>query len=330
MSPTPGRSPLKPDELAAIFNVDDDPLRELEALDTSARTGRSRRPARRVSLADRVGRIPKWVYLIAGVLIGWLVIGWWLWPVRWTNSDPWEMSAKNQQNFVQLVADRYWYDRDLTQAENTLNGWDRAEVNSLLVALQAETIDAAARDHLDALSQALSLPGGQQSLLASIFSQEGIIFALAIAALPMFIAIGLVVATRLSARSVSAKGEAGAEDQEADLEELLADVQLDEGMIGGGPGPEGAVAGAEPGQENKPDEKQPGQEEEEKEEEEEDEETIDANNPLGDLASLFAEEDTSLASLEALCKGMPELVIDDMLNTARNILRRFKEERRKN
>ncbi len=38
-------------------------------------------------------RIKPWVWivllsLLAGLLVGWLVIGWWLWPVQWTGALP--------------------------------------------------------------------------------------------------------------------------------------------------------------------------------------------------------------------------------------------------
>ncbi len=311
MTQTPLRSPLNPEELAAIFGADDELALDVAAPDVSPLPPPNRRP---VSLTGRIRNLPKWVLFIAGLVIGWLVIGWWVWPVHWSNSDPWDMSAKNQKTFVQVVADRYWINRDLAQAEATLGSWNRDDVNSLLVALQAETIEVEARQHLEALSQALNLPGGEQSLLTSIFNQDGIVIALAIAILPMFLAVGLVVASRLRATSTDEAGEAAAADGEAELEELLADVQLDAGQAGGQPPDQAAAPGEQPPEQT------------EATGEEEEEEAPDPNNPLGDLTSLFAEEDTSVALLEGLCKDMPDVDIDDLMKTSREMLRRFREE----
>lgn len=322
MAQTPLPSPLKPDDLEAIFGTDDEFATSLAEGDAAPPP--RRRVRRSVSLTERLRRLPKWVLFLAGLAIGWLVIGWVIWPVHWSNSDPWEMTAKNQKAFVQLVADRYWSDRDLAQAEATLGSWNRNDVNSLLVAMQAETIDVEARQRLDALTQALKLPGGEQSLLASIFGQEGVLIALLIATLPIFMAVGLVVSSRLNAKSAAEdEGEEPAkEDGEAELEELLADVQLEAGQAVV-LGPDGTpVQPAGPGGELTPE-----QQEEAKEEEEASEEGPDPNNPLGDLASLFAEEDTSVAQLELLSKGMPDINIDELLGKMRDVLRRFHEER---
>lgn len=321
MAQTPLRPPLNPAELAAIFG---------EADDLPATTVTPARPPRRtrrsVSLAERARRLPWWVWLAAGLLVGWLVIGWLIWPVKWTNSDLWDLSPRNQKTVLQLVADRYWTDRDLALAEATLGSWDRAAVNSLLVTMQAEIISPDARERLAALSQALNLPGGEQSLLDSIFNQDGILLALGIAVLPMFIAVGLIVSSQLRARPQAAAGEAAlADNEEAELEELLADVQL-ENIPAGGPG---EASGQQPDQAAAPGEQPPGQAEAtgEEEEEEEEENAVDANNPLGDLASLFAEEDTSVAQLEMMCKGLPDISVDDLLTRTRDSLRRFREER---
>jgi len=329
MAQTPLPSPLKPEELEAIFGASDELDVNLPQSNPAPRPPRRRR--RPLSLAERVRGLPKWVLFLTGLAIGWLVIGWLVWPVQWTNSDPWDMTVKNQKAFVQLVADRYWNDRDLAQAEATLGSWDRDAVNTLLVTMQAETIDVDARQRLSALTQALQLPGGEQSLLASILNQEGVLIAMAIATLPMFIAVGLIVSSRIKTKpgGTAEDGEAAADDdEEAELEELLADVQLEAGQMGIVIGPDGLPE--QPGAPGDvPPDQQQQQQEEATSEEESGEEGPDPNNPLGDLASLFAEEDTSVAQLEMLSKGMPEVDIDELLAKARELVRRFREERPK-
>lgn len=35
-----------------------------------------------------------------GVLLGWLVIGWWLWPVKWNNAEPWLLRPEFQWTYI--------------------------------------------------------------------------------------------------------------------------------------------------------------------------------------------------------------------------------------
>ncbi len=319
MASTSDRAPISSKDLAVIFSEG--------LIDDGQGPGLAPEPIKRPrperAALRRSGRIPVWVALIAGVLIGWLVIGWWLWPVHWTNSAPWDMSAKSQRTFVQLVADQFFQARDLAKAEAALEGWDRAQLNELLVAMQAQTIETDARQHLAALSDALSLPGGEQSLMDSIFSQDGIVIALLFAALPLLGAIGLVVVARVRTRATGLDGGSIDEQGEAELEELLAGVQLD-----GAPGPGGSQAPDEAEQQtDQPSDQEQKPPEEQLQQDEEEQENVDSHNPLGDLASLFEDEDTSLQTLEALSKGLPDCTADDLLSTAREIMRRFKEER---
>jgi hypothetical protein len=240
--------------------------------------------------------------------------------VHWTNSDPWDMSSLHQETYLQLIADRYWTTRDLAQAEDALGGWNRDDVNQRLVAMQSEIVGVEARQRLAALSDALRLPGGEQSLLESIFGQEGILVALGLAALPMLLAIGIVVLSKFRPANTSEDELGPGSDGEASLEELLSDVELE--ALGGGESPDQqSQTEAAPGQESPTEEQSP--------QEEDEEEDPNSGNPLGDLASLFEEEDTSLVTLEAMSKGLPDYGVEDMLKAAREILHRFKEEQPK-
>jgi hypothetical protein len=100
------------------------------------------------------------------------------------------------------------------------------------------------------------------------------------------------------------------EASEAALEELLAGVEL-EGQQGQ-EGQEGQAAGAQE------------EEEEKKEEAEEDQPAEEQGALLGDLLSLFEEEDTSLSVLELFCKGMPDVAMADLTETATTVARHLK------
>lgn len=42
--------------------------------------------------------------VVVGLLIGWLAIGWWLWPVQWTNALPMDLAPEYRHRYVAGVA----------------------------------------------------------------------------------------------------------------------------------------------------------------------------------------------------------------------------------
>jgi hypothetical protein len=164
----------------------------------------------------------------AGLLLGWLVIGWWLWPIQWTNSNPWQLQGKFQRTYVTLVAEKYWRTSNVFEAQESLAGWDRAELNSLLNAMRLDTTDAEARRRLSALAEALDMPGTNSSWFAALVGQWPIILGALLVIVPLVVAMALVagplIREKTSASMASPIQEAQAE---AALEELLADIQLE-------------------------------------------------------------------------------------------------------
>jgi len=92
--------------------------------------------------------------IIGGLLLG-LAIGWWLWPVEWTNSTPANLRSDFQQEYILWVAQEYAENGDLEQARNRLGimFWKEGQL--------AET--------LEQLEQAHS---GQQALVLSQMAQD--------------------------------------------------------------------------------------------------------------------------------------------------------------
>lgn len=70
--------------------------------------------------------------LIVGLLLGWLVIGWWLWPVKWVDADPWDLRAEHKQAYVAMVADSLATNGDSGLAEQRLRHWDKKELSTIL------------------------------------------------------------------------------------------------------------------------------------------------------------------------------------------------------
>jgi hypothetical protein len=245
-----------------------------------------------------------------GLLLGWLVIGWWLWPVQWANSDPWHLDPKYQRTFVTLVAEEYWRTSDVFQANEALAGWDRQQLADLLTTMKGEATNPETRQHLAALGEALEMPGAETALTSSLLSQKGLLLGMLLSAVPLLVAIAIVVSPLLQQKKQSPQELQELEEQSAEqLEELLADVQLEDQ-----PAQEGQQPG--PAQEQ---EQQEGQEETEEEGAEQAEPEDQNTGGLGDLLNLFEEEDTSIATLEAFCKGLPDVSVDELFEKSKKV-----------
>ena len=72
----------KPDKLTSLINV----------------MGLAMREQRGVTLA---------VSFVAGMLIGWMALGWWLVPIEWTDAGPEQLQADFQRQWVQMTSDSF-------------------------------------------------------------------------------------------------------------------------------------------------------------------------------------------------------------------------------
>ena len=140
------------------------------------------------------------VCFVLGLAIGWLVIGWWLWPVEWTNSAPWQLSIAYQKQYVALVAERLWQTANVSEARSTLAGWPSADLSQLLAAMQRETPSPITRQHLSNLAQSLRLSGSGRVQATGLLGQPVLALGIAVALLPLLGAVGLVLTPRLRLR----------------------------------------------------------------------------------------------------------------------------------
>ncbi|MGQ9840655.1 MAG: hypothetical protein ACUVR4_09065 [Anaerolineae bacterium] len=104
--------------------------------------------------------------LLAGVLLG-LIIGWWVWPVKWTNTYPVDLRAAERNEYLAMVAESYAANRDLALAEKRLASWSQEELAKALAGAQEQAVSADARraQELQQLITALNLaaaPAPQQ------------------------------------------------------------------------------------------------------------------------------------------------------------------------
>jgi hypothetical protein len=267
---------------------------------------------------------------VAGLLLGWIVIGWWLWPVQWANSEPWHLGSRHQRTFVRLVAEDYWQTSDISRAKEALAGWDKEALAELLATMQSRASSPEERQHLAALAEALEMPGaGESSLIAFLLSQKAILVSSLLSASPLVIALAFAAYSLVQNRTQQAKALLAIDEQlEEGFEELLAQGEV---VREGQRDQEAGQQDQEPEQQGQEQEEKQGEEEEEEEEdykegdyEEDDEE--EAEPWAQDLVfGLFEEEDTGLSHLKAICQNLPDIDGTELLEHARqtvNDLRR--------
>jgi hypothetical protein len=171
--------------------------------------------------------------------------------------------------------------------------------------MQRGTTDVETRRRLIALTQALNLPVTESSLATFIFSQPMMLLSIFLSVAPLLAAFTFVTVPRLKRRTQAPEEIQGeATPLQESLDDLLVEVETDE------------LAG------------QAGEKtEEDKKEEEQSEQESDgqSSSGLGDLASLFEEEDTSINVLEAFCKGMPDVSVDELLKIGTDIATRLQQ-----
>ncbi len=257
---------------------------------------------------------------VGGLFLGWLVIGWWLWPVKWTNSDPWQLSQKHQKTYISLVAENYWWTKDLQRARDALAGWDDDAVTALVNTMEREASSTEARQQFKALAEALEIPTAAERLWASLLSEKIIFLSAILSGLPLVAAVVLGVSSLVRSQTPRAEGLVAADELLAEaVEAMLAEEEmlLEDAL------PEGDQEQEQQEEEDRLSEKESAEaeeeeaknEEEEEDEFEEDEEEEEAEPWVQDLVSLMLDEDdTEFSTLEAFCKTLPDVDVSALLD----------------
>ena len=77
--------------------------------------------------------------LVVGCLIGWFIIGWWLWPVQYVgDAYTYELNEAEKAEYVAAVVDSYDLTRRVDVAAPRFAGWETEEKVSALARLFAE------------------------------------------------------------------------------------------------------------------------------------------------------------------------------------------------
>ncbi|MDX1416354.1 MAG: hypothetical protein R3293_19300 [Candidatus Promineifilaceae bacterium] len=89
------------------------------------------------------------VAFVVGLLIGLVVLGWWLWPVEWTDATPAQLAPEYQSAYVKMTADLYSLTGNAEMVQQALGGWDGAAV---ACSVAETTADAGERARLEAIA----------------------------------------------------------------------------------------------------------------------------------------------------------------------------------
>jgi hypothetical protein len=107
---------------------------------------------------------PMWfwplVAFLVGLLIGWLVIGWALWPVTWKNTLPQDLRPAERDAYLEMVAESLAASGDIALAQERLASWPNDELVADLGLLQQRLAgeDPLQAEQVQALASALGLP----------------------------------------------------------------------------------------------------------------------------------------------------------------------------
>ena len=119
-------------------------------------------------VADQVR--PKWFWpliaFVAGLIVGWWVIGWVVWPVRWNNVLPQDLRAAERDHYLRMVAESYAANGDPELASQRLATWPDQQLTDDLDRLQARigASDAQAAGQVQQLASALGVEQGSQAV----------------------------------------------------------------------------------------------------------------------------------------------------------------------
>lgn len=99
--------------------------------------------------------------LVIGLLIGWFLLGWVLFPVEYTNADLWDLNPAAKEMYIVTTADAFAADQNLTLSQERLRGLTAEEISQSLTAEFAARNtkgDAAGAARISSFAQAIGMP----------------------------------------------------------------------------------------------------------------------------------------------------------------------------
>ena len=72
------------------------------------------------------------IALVVGLIVGWLALGWWIFPVHWVNAPPADLQRNYKEHYVAMVADSYHLSRDLDVVRARLASFEPEELARIM------------------------------------------------------------------------------------------------------------------------------------------------------------------------------------------------------
>lgn len=143
--------------------------------------------------------------VLTGLILGWLLLNFWLQPAHEASMLPQTRRVEDPTAAVQAVADAYWRTRDLSQAQGSLAPWDANTLRTAIDQVMERAPSFEKYHQLAVLRAAVGLPEAQQSLLAFLLRQGSIRWSIAVALLPLLVALGVAIPFRhrLSSKNIT-------------------------------------------------------------------------------------------------------------------------------
>jgi hypothetical protein len=106
------------------------------------------------------------IAFVLGLVLGLVVLGWGLWPVKWTNADPADLRTSHQDTYLQMIADSFALNGDSQLALARLAGLKKpgqkdADLTAMILSVVQGRIQAGKAEdagRLQRLVTALNLP----------------------------------------------------------------------------------------------------------------------------------------------------------------------------
>lgn len=72
------------------------------------------------------------IAFVVGLVVGWLALGWWLFPVRWVNAPPADLQPNYKEHYVAMVADSYALNGNLKWAKARVATFQEEELAQIM------------------------------------------------------------------------------------------------------------------------------------------------------------------------------------------------------
>lgn len=294
---------------------------------------------------------------IIGLILGWLVIGWWLWPVEWINAEPQNLSVEFQKVYIGLVASDYSLTGDVGRVQQILEKWNDDELTALLSDMIVSAASPEERQRLILLAEALTLPDTELSLTDVLAGQTLILVSAGVSIIFLGTAVAISLAPTIQKRARKRLAE---NDPQAIIDEVREELgeQIGEDEIfleqpGTPPGNRPAndepseleiMVGAVESEVKEEEDKAAAEAESEEDGEEKEKGSLkaaldDEDDPYlildddededeadGDpIFELFEEEDDSHHELDMLANPLPQIDMEDVLELSHEVITKFRE-----